>query len=91
VVDEPEPELESSSFVSTLATAAIGAAALFLAVLPAVIALRFLELPVVAWVGAGLGCVGAAVGGVKLIAMAWAVGGRMSARPPARDVIAAAD
>ena len=61
-----------------------------LAGLPAIVALRLLELPV-AWVGAGLGCVGAAVGGVKLIAMAWAVGGRLATRPPARGVIAAAD
>jgi hypothetical protein len=88
--EEPEAELESTSLVSVLATAAIAAAAFTLAVLPAVIALRILELPV-GWVGAGLGCLGAAMGGVKLIAMAWAVGGRFPASPPARAAVAAAD
>jgi hypothetical protein len=89
-VGEPDAELDGSSFVSALATAAVVAAALFLAAMPAAIVLHFLELPV-GWVGAGLGSLGAAVGGVKLIAMAWAVGGRLWARPPARAVIAAAD
>ena len=73
-----------------LATAAIAAAALLLALLPAVIALRFLQWPV-GWVGAGLGCLGAAMGGVKLIAMAWAVGGPFPAGPPARAAVAAAE
>jgi hypothetical protein len=86
--DEPPAELEGASFVSVLATAAIAAAACLLAVLPAVIALRFLQLPV-GWVGAGLGCLGAALGGVKLIAMAWAVGGRFPAGPPATAAVAA--
>jgi hypothetical protein len=90
VVDEPEAELERSSFVSALATAAIAVAALLLAVLPTVIALRFLELPV-AWVGAGLGSLGAVVGGVKLTAMAWAVGGRLPAGHLARGAVAAVD
>lgn len=90
VVDEPEAELEGSSFVSALAMAAIAVAALLLAVLPALIALRLLELPV-AWVGAGLGSLGAAVGGLKLIAMAWAVGGRLPAGHLARRAVAAAD
>jgi len=90
VVDEPQAELEGASFVSALATAAVAATSLLLAVLPAVIALRFLQLQV-GWVGAGPGCLGAAVGGVKLIAMAWAVGGRLSAAHPPRVAVAAAD
>jgi hypothetical protein len=90
VVDEPEAELEGSSFLCVLGAAAIAAAAVLLALLPALVALRFLELPV-AWVGAGLGSLGAAVGGVKLIAMAWAVGGRLPAGHPPRPAIAAAD
>jgi hypothetical protein len=90
VVAGPEGELEGSSFVSAFATGAIAAMALLLAALPAVIALQFLQLPV-GWVGAGLGCLGAAVGGVKLIAMAWAVGGRLSVAHPPRVAVAAAD
>ena len=72
-----------------LGAAAIAAAALCLLLLPAVVALRVLELPVT-WVGAGLGFLGAAMGGVKLIAMAWAVGGRLPAGHP-RPAVAAAD
>jgi len=75
---------------SALATLGIAVTALGLAVLPALIALRVLELPF-GWVGAGLGSLGAAVGGVKLIAMAWAVGGRLFAGRPPRQAAAAAD
>jgi hypothetical protein len=90
VIDEPEAELDSSSFLTVLGAAAIAAAALCLLLLPAMVALRVLELPVT-WVGVGLGFLGAGLGGVKLIAMAWAVGGRLLARPPARAAVAAAD
>jgi hypothetical protein len=69
---------------------AIAATGLLLAVLPVVIALRLLELPS-GWVGAGIGALGAALGGVKLIAMAWAVGARLSAGSPLRAAVAAAD
>jgi hypothetical protein len=61
-----------------------------LAALPAIVALRLLHLPF-GWVGAGLGSVGAALGGVKLIAMAWAVGGRLLAGRPAGQAFATAD
>jgi hypothetical protein len=90
VVYEPEAELEGSSFVSALAMAAIAAAALLLAVLPAVIALRLLALPL-EWAGVVFGSLGAAVGGVKLIAMAWAIGGRLSAGHPVGAAVASAD
>jgi hypothetical protein len=76
--------------VSGLAALGVASGALVLGALPAIVALRLLELPV-GWVGTGLGFLGAAAGGVKFIAMAWAVGGRLSNRPPARPVIAAAD
>ena len=56
----------------------------------AVIATRLVALPE-EWVGTGLGRFGAAAGGVKLIAMAWAVGGRRLAGPPARAAVATAD
>jgi hypothetical protein len=90
VAYEPEIEVEASNFVAALAAIAIAAAALVLAVSPAVIAMRLVDLPV-GWVGTGLGCLGAAVGGVKLIAMAWAVGGRLPAVRPASATVAIAD
>lgn len=88
-VDEPDAELEHATLVSGLATLFVAGVALVLAALPAIVALRLLDLPF-GWVGAAGGFVGAAVGGVKLTAMAWAVGGRLSASPPARAAIAAA-
>jgi hypothetical protein len=90
VAEEPEVELETSNFVAALAAIAIATASLVLAVSPAVMAMRFVALPS-GWVGAGLGCLGAAVAGVKLIAMAWAVGGRLSVAHPPRVAVAAAD
>jgi hypothetical protein len=90
VVLEPDVEVEPSSFGAALAAIAIVTAAVVLAVSPAVIAMRFVALPV-GWVGTGLGCLGAAVGGVKLIAMAWAVGGRLPPGRPARSAVATAD
>lgn len=89
-MDEPDIELEQASVTSGLATLGIAAAALGLALLPAMIALRLLELPS-GWVGAGLGSLGAAVGGVKLIAMAWAVGGRLFSTRPTGPAVATAD
>jgi hypothetical protein len=70
-----------------LATLTVAAAALLLAGLPVAIALHLLALPVGLY-GAALGCLGAALGGVKLIAMAWAVGGRWSAARPAHPALA---
>jgi hypothetical protein len=90
VIDEPETELEGSSFLTVFGAAAIAVAALCLLLMPAVVALRVIDLPVT-WVGAGLGFLGAGLGGVKLLAMAWAVGGRLLAGPPARPAVAAAD
>lgn len=64
------------------------AAALSLLVLPAAIAVRALA-PPAEWV-AGVAVLGTVLGGVKLIAMAWAVVGRLLfARPD--GAIAAAD
>ena len=90
-IDEPDAELEYSSVVSGLATLFVAVVAVVLAALPAIVALRLLHLPF-GWVGAGLGSVGAALlGGVKLIAMAWAVGGRLLAGRPAGQAFATAD
>jgi len=90
VIGEPDAELEYSSVVSGLATLFVAVVAVVLAALPAIVALRLLHLPF-GWVGAGLGSVGAALGGVKLIAMAWAVGGRLVADHPAALAVAKAD
>jgi len=90
VAYEPEAEFEAWNFVAALAATAIATAALVLVVSPAIIAMRFVALPS-GWVGTGLGCLGAAVGGVKLIAMAWAVGGRLPAVHPASASVALAD
>jgi hypothetical protein len=63
---------------------------LTLALLPAVIALH---VPVVwvDWLAAGLGGLGAAVVGVKLVVMAWAVGTRLWSVYPAWVVTTYAD
>jgi hypothetical protein len=74
--------------LSTLAIIGIAAVALLLLALPAAIAVRGQALPV-EWVGAGLTFLGAGLGGVKLIAMAWAVGGPFFPAHPARAVAAA--
>ena len=86
-----EAELEAPSLGHALAMLLVAVAALLLAGLPIAIALHHLALPVGLY-EAGLGFLGAAVGGVKLIAMAWAVGGRLSAaRPTGRAVAAIPD
>jgi hypothetical protein len=85
-----EDELEATSLVSTLAAVGIAAAAVSLAALPAAIALRVVSLPA-GGVGAALGCLGAAVFGVKLIAMAWATGARLFGAPSALGAVAPVD
>jgi hypothetical protein len=72
---------------SVLAIIGIAAAALLLVALPAAVALRLVELRI-EWVGGALTLLGALLGGVKLMAMAWAVGGRFFAAHPARAVAA---
>jgi hypothetical protein len=47
-----------------------------MAVLPALVAMRLFAFPAGS-VGVFLGCLGAAVGGVKLIAMAWGFGAHL--------------
>jgi hypothetical protein len=89
-VHEQDAELEHGTLVSGLATLFVAGVALVLAALPAIVAVRLLDLPF-GWVGPAIGFVGAAVGGVKFMAMAWAVGGRLAAGPLARSAVAAAD
>ena len=75
---------------SIVAVILVAAAVVSLAVLPAAIALR---VPVlwVDWPAAGLGGLGAAVVGVKLVVMAWAVGARLWSSYPAGVVTTYAD
>ena len=85
---EAQAELEGSRLVSLLAVIGIAGTALILAALPAAIAVRLVALPV-EWVGAALAFLGAALFGVKLSAMAWAIGGRLLAAHPARPIATA--
>ena len=73
--------------LSALAIVAIAAVALLLAALPSAIALSLVGLRV-EWVGAALTFLGAGLGGVKLLAMAWAVGGRIFTAHPVRGAAA---
>jgi hypothetical protein len=76
VVDETDAEFERTGWGSSLAVGLVGIVAASLAVLPALVAFRLITFPA-GWVGAALGCLGAAVSGVKLVAMAWALGARL--------------
>ena len=70
--------------------ALVGLVAVALAVMPALVALQVLAFPA-GGIGTFLACAGAAVTGVKLIAMAWAVGARLLARHPAGAAVAFPD
>jgi len=78
------------SVLSALAILGIAGAALVLLALPAAIAVRLLPLPG-EWVGAGITVLGAALGGVKLIAMALGAGGRLLAATRTAGAVATAD
>jgi hypothetical protein len=90
MVDETHPDLEGSNLGSVLAVIVVAGLAVALALLPAAIALRVLELAAGS-VGASLGILGAAVGGVKLIAVAWALGARLSGPHVASVAVAPSD
>ena len=77
-----DDESENTSLFSGLAALAVAVVALSLAVLPAAIALRVLALPQ-GGVLAALECLGAGLLGAKLIAIAWAVVGRLLEAHPA--------
>jgi hypothetical protein len=89
-VDNFDADLQEASVGSTLAVILLVAAVLSLASLPAVIALR-VPLVSVDWLAAGLSGLGAAVVGVKLLVMAWAVGTRLRSAYPAGVVTTYSD
>jgi hypothetical protein len=78
------------SLFSGLAVLAIAVVALALAVLPAAIALRVLALPL-GGVLAALECLSAGLLGAKLIAIAWAVVGRLLEAHPTGAAVARPD
>ena len=86
-VTDREGEVASLGVVRGVAALAVGGSAVALAVLPAMVGLG-LASGAVAYLAAGLGCLAAAWGGVKLAVAAW---GLASARahPPGRQVFPA--
>ena len=90
MVDEPDADLKGLGLGSAIAAVLVVVAALFLAGLPAAVALRVLPSPG-GWVGSALGSLGAALLGVKLIAMAWAIGTRLARDPGAGAAVVCAD
>ena len=76
-VDDSDADFDQMGVGSTLGAVTVAALAVLLAVAPAVVAAQVITLPA-PWVGVALGCLGAAVTGVKLIAMALAFGARLS-------------
>jgi hypothetical protein len=85
-----EHESENTSLFSGLAALAVAVVALSLAVLPAAIALRVLALPT-GGVLAALECLGAGLLGAKLIAISWAVVGRLLEAHPTGAAVARLD
>ena len=90
MVDEPDADLKGLGLGWALAAALVVVAAFLLAVLPAAVALRALALPG-GWVGAALESLGAILLGVKLIAMAFAMGTRLSRDPEAGAAVVCAN
>jgi hypothetical protein len=87
---ETDGESEGTSLFSGLAALAIAVVALSLAVLPAAIALGVLALPL-GGVLAALECLSAGLLGAKLIAIVWAVVGRLLEAHPTGAAVATAD
>lgn len=90
LADETEADVEEAGFGSTFAVGLIALVAVALAVLPTLAAVGLLAFPT-GWLLVVLGCLGAAVTGVKLIAMAWALGARLSVTHRAGGAVAYSD
>jgi hypothetical protein len=87
---EIEGDSEGTGLFSGLAALAIAVVALSLAVLPAAIALGVLALPL-GGVLAALECLSAGLLAAKLIAITWAIGGRLSEAHPTGAAVAHPD
>jgi hypothetical protein len=75
-IDELDGDREEAGGGLTLAATLVACAAILLVLVPVAIALFQPEMPL-AWASAIAGGVGAALGGVKLVAMAWGAGARL--------------
>jgi hypothetical protein len=83
-------DLEEAGLGLTLAAALVACAAILLVLVPIAVALFQPEVPL-AWVGGIAAGAGAALGGVKLLAIAWAAGTRLLRPHPAPASPAFAD
>ena len=90
VIDELDDELEDAGLGRTLAAVLVACAALLLVLVPVAIALFQPEV-LLAWMGGVAGGIGAALGGVKLVAMAWGVEARLMRPHPVTASAAFAD
>lgn len=75
-IDELDGDVEEAGRGLTLAATLVACVAILLVLAPVAIALFQLELPL-AWASAVAGSVGATLGGIKLVAMAWGAGARL--------------
>jgi hypothetical protein len=89
-IDELDDELEGAGLGVTVAAVLVACAAVLFVLVPVAIAMVQPEVPL-AWVGGVAGSVGAALGGVKLVAMAWAAGARLLRPHPVTSSAAFAD
>jgi hypothetical protein len=71
--------MEEAGLGLALAAVLVACAAILLVLIPVAIAVFRPEVPL-AWVGGVAASVGAALGGVKLLAIAWAAGARLLRR-----------
>jgi hypothetical protein len=83
-------DLDGPGLGSALATVLVACAAIALVLIPVTIALFQPPVPL-AWLGGAVGSFGIAVGGVKLVAMAWGAGTRLLGQHPASVSAALAD
>ena len=83
-------EFEEAGLGLTLAAAFVVGTAFVLALIPVAIAL-FQPAPQLGWLGGIAGILGAGVGGVKVLAMAWGAGARLLGPHPVTATAAFAD
>lgn len=87
---EAEPDVEEADHRSTFTAGLVALVAVSLAVLPTVAAVGLLALPAGRFVVV-LGCLGAALTGVRLNATACAIGARLAVTHPAGGAVACSD